>query len=191
MISSGPDSSRSSSRSAPGACNRSTRCLTYSAGYCSPIRPDTENSSSRRLMTTVVECGKWSSWPAWSMCRCVCRIQRTSFGSRPYFASCVSSTCSLLIQPSIPRRCMISGLAAPVSTRIGASPPRIRWPKVGTRRRMPMSLPRTRKLVSSSISISDRTLISRPMDPSSSSPASANWEATFPPPTIHRFAVAA
>jgi hypothetical protein len=29
------------------------------------------------------------------------------------------------------------------------------------------------------------------MDPSSSSPASANWEATFPPPTIHRFAVAA
>src|SRR2546422_4395292 len=58
---------------------------------------------------------------------------------------------------------MISGPLAPVSTRIGSSPPRIRCPQVDARDVMPMLRPRTRKLDSSSMSIRSRTLISSAM----------------------------
>src|SRR5690242_12864681 len=59
------------------------------------------------------------------------------------------------------RRSMISASRTPVSTRIGpAGLPRMRTPQVGTRVRIPMLRASTRKLDSSSISISGRSLIS-------------------------------
>src|SRR5215471_1852862 len=59
------------------------------------------------------------------------------------------------------RRTMISGSLTPVSTRIGpAGLPRISTPQVGTRVRTPMLRASTRKLDSTSISISGRSLIS-------------------------------
>src|SRR5713101_1250772 len=64
---------------------------------------------------------------------------------------------------------MISGPLAPVSTRIGSSPPRIRCPQVDARDVMPMLRPRTRKLDSSSMSIRSRTLISSAIGPPSCS----------------------
>src|SRR6266508_1163508 len=100
-------------------------CLTYSGGYCAPISPEAENSNSRRLVITVAR-GKRSSWPAWSMWWCVCRTKRTSSMRTPCSASWFSSRCSSERNPVMPRRSMISVLIAPVSTRIGSSPPRTR-----------------------------------------------------------------
>ena len=37
-------------------------CFTYSGGYCAPMIPEAENSSSRRFVITVAF-GKRSSWP--------------------------------------------------------------------------------------------------------------------------------
>ena len=126
-ISSGPDSSRSSSRIAPGLCSRSMWCFTYSAGYCPPMIPEAEYSSSRRFVTTVWRIENWLSWPAWSMWWCVCRIQRTSLILTPCFVSWRRSVISFVTIPVIPSVSMISGWLAPVSTRIGSvSGPRIR-----------------------------------------------------------------
>src|SRR5690242_15302805 len=67
----------------------------------------------------------------------------------------------------MPRLPMIAGSLKPVSTTIGASPPVIRKPKVGTSWRRPGSCARTRKLVSSSMSPRSRTCTSRPISPPS------------------------
>src|SRR3954452_11500477 len=66
-------------------------------------------------------------------------------------------------QPCMPRLPMIDGSLKPVSTTIGASPPVMRNPNVGTSCRRPGSCARTRKLVSSSMSPRSRTFTSRPM----------------------------
>src|SRR5215213_5755699 len=63
----------------------------------------------------------------------------------------------------MPRLPMIDGSLKPVSTTIGASPPVMRKPNVGTSCRRPGSCARTRKLVSSSMSPRSRTFTSRPM----------------------------
>src|SRR6187200_157688 len=94
------------------------------------------------------------------MWRWVCKTHRTSFGVSPKVASWFSSTCSSEIHPSMPSRCMISALFAPVSTMIGSSPPRMRKPKVGAFTRTPMFRASTRKLESSSMSMRFRSLIS-------------------------------
>src|SRR5436190_14740423 len=159
--STGPNRSRSSSRIAPGVCSRSMWCLTYSAGYCSPIRPEAECSSSRRFITTGVVIWKRSSWPAWSMWQWVCRTAATSSTATPCAPSAFSSRMSSSTRPRMPSRPMISASRAPVSTRIGpAGLPRIRAPHVWTQIGVPMFRPRTRKLDSTNTSVSERSLIS-------------------------------
>src|SRR5919197_2369431 len=61
----------------------------------------------------------------------------------------------------MPSRCMMSAWLAPVSTRIGSFPPRIRKPNVGIFVRTPMLRPSTRKLDSMSMSMRLKSLISR------------------------------
>src|SRR5436190_11040756 len=159
--STGPNRSRSSSRIAPGGCSRSLWCWTSSAGYCSPIRPETECSSSRRFITTGVVIWKRSSWPAWSMWQWVCRTAATSSTATPCAPSAFSSRMSSSTRPRMPSRPMISASRAPVSTRIGpAGLPRIRAPHVWTQIGVPMFRPRTRKLDSTNTSVSERSLIS-------------------------------
>src|SRR5919201_3558294 len=66
----------------------------------------------------------------------------------------------------MPSRCMMSAWLAPVSTRTGSLPPRIRKPNVGMRVRTPMLRPSTRKLDSMSMSMRLKSLISRAIRPS-------------------------
>src|SRR3990172_6523999 len=74
--------------------------------------PETEYSSSRRLVIPVAF-GKRSSCPAWSMWWWVWRIQRTSSIFRPCPASWFSIFISSVMNPVIPRRCMISAFIGP------------------------------------------------------------------------------
>ena len=145
-ISSGPESSRSSSRSAPGVCSRSMWCFTYSGGYCAPIIPEAEYSSSRRFVTTrrhreaVVLAG---------VVDVVVRVQdpahvvdRARRARRAAFSSCM-----LLVDvPVMPSRSMISGWLAPVSTRIGSSAAEDQAAPRLHPRRTPMLRASTRKL---------------------------------------------
>src|SRR4051812_21283216 len=71
--------------------------------------------------------------------------------------------CSSRHQPFMPRLPMIDGSLKPVSTTMGASPPVMRKPSVGTCWAWPGSSASTRKLVSSSMSPRSRTFTSRPI----------------------------
>ena len=88
----------------------------------------------------------------------------------PCRARALSSTCSRVWIPRMPRRSMISMFRYPVSTRMRSDPPVIRYERVGTRAIRPGSRASTRKLESSSMSPMSRTLISMLMRPSSNLP---------------------
>jgi hypothetical protein len=104
---------------------------------------------------TGVVIGKRSSCPAWSM-QCVCghrsHVVDRHAVSRSWCSSCISSA----TQPVIPSRCISSEVLGRCR-RGSALPdcPGSGFPQVGTRVAMPMFRARTRKLDSSSTSISE------------------------------------